>query len=286
MTGWPAPDFSGWLLPADPEQMHLLDAIGQIAVLLLVGLTGAERDLASMRRRGRTALQISLSGLLIPLGLGIAVGYPLAHVLAPDRSDTTVFALFLGVAMCVSAIPVVAETLMDMNLIHRDVGQLTLLAGVIDDAFGWFMLSIVSATAVGGLGADDIALTLVRMLIVLLVAVVIGRPLVRTALRLSSGSAERTVAVVTALILLAAAGTRSPKLEAVFGAFVCGTLIGSSKEFTAAVRVSREADSGGSGGSAESPRKPGAPPRPTCTSLAGRSESGVNWFGSLPVARF
>jgi Kef-type K+ transport system membrane component KefB len=65
------------------------------------------------------------------------------------------------------------------------------------------------------------------------VAVVIGRPLVRTALRLSSGSAERTVAVVTALILLAAAGTQSLKLEAVFGAFVCGTLIGSSKEFTA-----------------------------------------------------
>ncbi|MBU3863217.1 cation:proton antiporter [Streptomyces sp. 4503] len=234
LMGWLAPDISGWLLPADPEQMHLLDAVGQIAVLLLVGLTGAEMDLASMRRRGRAALQISLSGLLIPLGLGVAVGYPLAHVLAPDRSDTTVFALFLGVAMCVSAIPVIAKTLMDMNLIHRNVGQLTLMAGVIDDAFGWFMLSIVSAMAVGGLGADDIALTLVRMLIVLLVAVVIGRPLVRTALRLSSGSAEQTVAVVTALILLAAAGTQSLKLEAVFGAFVCGTLIGSSKEFTAA----------------------------------------------------
>lgn len=233
LMGWMAPDLSGWLLPADPAQLHLLDAVGQIAVLLLVGLTGAEMDLGLMRRRGRTALRISLSGLIIPLGLGIAIGYPLAQVLSPGRSGTTVFALFLGVAMCVSAIPVIAKTLMDMNLIHRNVGQLTLMAGMIDDAFGWFLLSIVSAMAVGGLGTDDIALTLMRMLLVLLLAVVVGRPLVRTAMRLNAGSQERIVAIFTVLVLLAAAGTQSLELEAVFGAFVCGILIGSAKEFTA-----------------------------------------------------
>ncbi|WP_326695966.1 cation:proton antiporter [Streptomyces sp. NBC_01754] len=233
LLGWAAPDLSAWLLPADPAQMHMLDAVGQIAVLLLVGLTGTEMDLGLMRRRRRTALRISLSGLLIPLALGIAAGFPLARLLSPGRSDPTVFALFLGVAMCVSAIPVIAKTLMDMNLIHRNVSQLALMAGMIDDAFGWFMLSIVSAMAVGGLGADDIALTLLRMLLVLLVAVVIGRPLIRTALRSGAGSRERVVAIVVVLVLLAGSGTQALGLEAVFGAFVCGILIGSTKEFTA-----------------------------------------------------
>lgn len=233
LFGWLAPDAAGWLMPSDPGQAHMLDAVGQFAVLLLVGLTGMEMDLGTVRRRGRTALKVSLSGLLIPLGLGITVGYPLARLLYSGKADTTVFALFLGVAMCVSAIPVIAKTLMDMNLIHRNVGQLTLMAGMIDDAFGWFLLSVVSAMAIGGLTTGKVVIALVSLLLVVLVAVVIGRPVVRAALRLSNGSEGRTVAIVSALILLAAAGTQSLGLEAVFGAFVCGTLIGSSREFVA-----------------------------------------------------
>nr|ADK54826.1 antiporter [uncultured soil bacterium] len=234
LFGWLAPEAAAWLLPSSPEQTHLLDAVGQIAVLLLVGLTGIELDFALVRRRGRTALRVSLSGLIIPLALGIALGYPLAKILYTGTADTTVFALFLGVAMCVSALPVIAKTLMDMNLIHRNVGQLTLVAGVVDDAFGWFMLSVVSAMAVGGLTTGKVAIALVSLLLVVLVAVVVGRPVVRAALRLSNGSEERTVAMAAAMILLAAAGTQALGLEAIFGAFVCGALIGTSGEFARA----------------------------------------------------
>ncbi|MFC6021571.1 cation:proton antiporter [Plantactinospora solaniradicis] len=233
LFGWLAPGISGWLLPAQADQAHMLDAVGQIAVLLLVGLTGIELDLSMLRRRGGTALRVSISGLVIPLAFGIALGYPLASLLAVN-SDATVFALFLGVAMCVSAIPVIAKTLMDMNLMHRDVGQLTLVAGMVDDAFGWFMLSVVSAMAVGGLTAGGVTLALVYLILVVVVAVLVGRPVVRLALRLSSGSEEQTVAAAAAMILLAAAGTHSLGLEAVFGAFVCGILIGSSGEFARA----------------------------------------------------
>src|SRR5262249_34390983 len=101
LFGWLAPGLSRWLLPARPEQVHLLDGFGQIAVLLLVGLTGIEMDLAMVRRRGLTALRVSLSGLLIPLAFGVALGFPLAALLDTGRGDRRVFALFLGVAMCV-----------------------------------------------------------------------------------------------------------------------------------------------------------------------------------------
>ena len=228
LLGWTAPGFAGWLLPARPDQTHLLDAVGQIAVVLLVGLTGMEMDLAMVRRRGATAARVSLAGLLIPFALGLLLGYPLARLLDTKPGDTQVFVLFLGVAMCVSAIPVIAKTLMDMRLIHRNVGQLTLAAGMIDDAFGWFMLSVVSAMAAGGMGAGKVVTALGSLLLVVVVALVVGRPAVRLALRLSEGSDERTVAAAAAMILLSGAATQALGLEAVFGAFVCGTLIGSS----------------------------------------------------------
>lgn len=229
LLGWLTPDLSSWLFPAVPDQAHLLDAVGQIGVLLLVGLTGVEMDMGMIRRRGATAARISVAGLVIPLGLGIGLGYPLAALLDIE-GDTAVFALFLGVAMCVSAIPVIAKTLMDMRLMHRNVAQLTLASGMVDDAVGWFLLSIVSALAIGGLTGAKVALALAYLVLVVLLAVLVGRPLVRTVLRLSRGSAEQTAAIAAVLILLAAAGTQALGLEAVFGAFLCGMLIGSGGE--------------------------------------------------------
>ncbi|MGW2230487.1 cation:proton antiporter [Streptomyces formicae] len=241
LFGWLAPGVTAWLLPADPAQVHLLDAVGQLAVLLLVGLTGIEMDLRMIRRRGATALRVSLAGLLVPLALGIGLGHPLAGMLGIGASDRQMFALFLGVAMCVSAIPVIAKTLMDMNLMHRDVGQLTLAAGMIDDTFGWLMLSVVSAMTVGGLSAGVFGHAIGSLLLVLVLAVLLGRPLVRRALRLCKGSEERTVSAAAAMIVLAAAGTQALGLEAVFGAYLCGMLIGSSGEFdrsrTASLRM-------------------------------------------------
>jgi Kef-type K+ transport system membrane component KefB len=137
------------------------------------------------------------------------------------------------VAMCVSAIPVIAKTLMDMNLMHRNVGQLTLAAGMVDDAFGWFMLSVVSAMAVSA-PAGDVTLALAYPLVVVALALVVGRPIVRFALRVSNGTQERTVATAAAMILLAGAATQALGLEAVFGAFVCGCLIGTSGSFARA----------------------------------------------------
>jgi Kef-type K+ transport system membrane component KefB len=225
-----APDLARWLIPRQPEQVHLLDGIGQVGVLLLVGITGIEMDLALIRRRGSTALRVSIAGLVIPLGLGIATGYLLPHTLGSGTSSRAVFALFLGVAMCVSAIPVIAKTLMDMNLLHRNVGQLTLAAGTIDDAFGWFMLSVVSAMATGGVTTGKITVSLLYLIGVVLFAALVGRPVVRAVLKLCNRSTESgpLITAVVVMVLLGAAGTQALGLEAVFGGFVAGVLIGSS----------------------------------------------------------
>ncbi|WP_460624876.1 cation:proton antiporter [Kitasatospora kifunensis] len=226
------PGLSNWLLPHQPEQMHLLDAVGQLGVLLLVGVTGAELKFGLVKRRGLTALRVSGAGLILPLGLGIATGFLLPRSFVPSGTHQTVFALFLGVAMCVSAIPVIAKTLLDMKLLHRDIGQLILSAGVVDDLAGWFLLSVVSAMAASGLTAGVVATSVLYPVAMVVFAFLIGRPVVGWALRLAkrSESAAPTIATAVVLVLLSAAASQAMKLEAIFGAFVCGVLIGTSGE--------------------------------------------------------
>lgn len=228
LLGHAAPAVHDWLFPADPAQMHLLDAVAQIGVLLLVGVAGIELDTRIVRRRGTTAVRVSLGGLLIPIGLGILIGYLAPAVLVPDTTERPVFALFLAVAMCVTAIPVIAKTLADMKLIHRDVGQLIMTSGMVDDAVGWFLLSVVSAMATVGVRANQVALSLLLLVAFVVAAMVVGRPLVRGALRLASRSTETGPTIVTAVIIVLAGAsiTQSLHMEAVFGAFVAGILVG------------------------------------------------------------
>lgn len=228
-----SPGLSNWLLPHDVAQFHLLDAAGQIGVLLLVGLTGISMDLSLARRYGTTAARVSVAGIAIPLSLGVLTGLALPASLVPDGADRGTFVLFLGVAMGVSAIPVLAKTLMDMNLLQRDIGQLTLSAVLIDDIVGWLLLSVVSAMATTGVRAGEVALSFGYLGLVIACAVV-AYPLVGRTLRLADASDRRaggsgtTIAIVTTLILLGSAATQALKLEAVFGALVVGMVIGRS----------------------------------------------------------
>jgi Kef-type K+ transport system membrane component KefB len=227
LLGTLAPHFSGWLLPHQSEQTHLLDAVGQIGVLLLVGITGTEMDFKLVKRRGTTAVRISLAGLIIPFGLGIGAGFVLPATLHSGHHGTTVFALFLGVAMCVSAIPVIAKTMIDMNLLHRNIGQLTLAAGVIDDVIGWFLLSLISAIATVGFTTRTITLTTFYIVLTLGVAALPARLLFRKVLRAAGRSKDPapTIAVVSVAIMLSAAATQAMGFEGVFGAFVCGAAL-------------------------------------------------------------
>jgi Kef-type K+ transport system membrane component KefB len=224
------PVASAWLLPHDPIQQHLLDAVGQLGVLLLVGITGIHIDLRLMRRNGATTVRVSTGGLLIPLGLGIGLGFLLPGALIPTSTERPVFALFLGVAMCVSALPVIAKALLEMRLLHRKIGQLIVSAAAVDDIVGWFMLSIVSAAAATGLRAGQVGWSLVSIVVIVVLAASVGRPAIGVTMRLAARSAEPgvSVAAVVVLLMLGAAGTHALGMEPILGALLGGILIGSS----------------------------------------------------------
>jgi Kef-type K+ transport system membrane component KefB len=228
-----APGFAAWLIPQRADQFHLLDAVGQVSVVLLVGITGVQIDLGLVRRRGATAARVSIASLVIPLGLGVAAGLLVPAAIANARGGRPVFAFALGVALCVSALPVIAKILTDMDLLHRNVGQLTIAAGVVDDVIGWLLLSIVSAVATTGIDPGRIGLSVAYMAGMLVFAALIGRPVVSALLRLAARAPGPglTTAVVVAMLLLSGAAMQALGFEAVLGSFICGILIGSSDAF-------------------------------------------------------
>ena len=230
VLGHAAPGVWSWLLPNDPGQFHLLDAVGQLGVLLLVGVAGMHIDLGLMRRNKLAVASVGSGALLIPLGLGIAAGFVLPATLLAGGTRPT-FALFLGVAMCVSAIPVIAKTLLEMKLLHRDVGQLIINSAAIDDIIGWFLLAIVAAMATSGTGSGALGHAAIALVVIIAVTIA-ARPLVRGAMHVAGRSSEPgvTVAVATILVLLASAGSQALGVEAILGAFLCGILIGSARE--------------------------------------------------------
>ncbi len=223
LLGHLAPGFSEWLLPHDPARFHLLDAFGQIGVILMVGVTGLQMDLGLVRKRGATAVRVSVPGIVVPLGLGIGLAFLLPDSLLGRVSDRSTFALFVGVAMGVSAIPVIAKTLIELGLLHRNIGQLTLCAVTVDDIVGWLLLSVVSAMATVGVSGGQILHSVANLVVVVVLALVLRRVAKAAGPRLVNGAAGSSVlALLVAALLLAAAGTQALGLEAVFGAFLCG----------------------------------------------------------------
>lgn len=231
VIGHLAPGVSAWLLPRDPAQMHLIDAVGQVGVLLLVGITGINIDMKLLRRRAGTAMWVSASALLLPLASGVAIGFVLPAELVAAGTDRTAFAAFVGVAMCVSAIPVIAKTLLEMRLLHRDIGQMIISTATVDDIVGWMLLSVVSAMATVGVRTGQVLLSLGYLVAVVLFCLFVARPLVGSLLRLSVRAKEPgvTVTVAVLVVLGLAAGTQALRMEAIFGALLGGMLVGSSK---------------------------------------------------------
>jgi Kef-type K+ transport system membrane component KefB len=187
-------------------------------------------DTGLARRQGRAAATIGLGGLILPLGFGIAVGLVLPASMHGDGINTGVFALFMGVAIAVSAIPVIAKVLLEMNLMHRNVGQLVMSAATLDDVIGWTLLSVISGMATVGLTTGKVLWSIGAVVLVIVVTFAIGRPLTILAMRAANRSKEEGVhiGVLVLLVLLFSVGTHAVGLEPVVGAFFCGLMVSST----------------------------------------------------------
>jgi Kef-type K+ transport system membrane component KefB len=235
------PDLFAYLFPATGPVTLAYQTVITVAVVLLLLIAGLEIDLSVLWRQGRAALLVSFLGTVVPfaVGVGVAHAFPQFWGIEPG-ADLLTFSLFFGTALSISALPVIAKILMDMNLFKTDVGMLIMGAAMFSDLVGWIVFSIVlgmmntapGAEAApsdhGGLGIGaTIGLTLALVAFML----TLGRGLVHRTLpwiqsRLSWPGGVLGYTLV--LTFVGAAATEAIGIHAIFGAFLVGIAVGDS----------------------------------------------------------
>lgn len=227
------PGLQALVFPVEATQAYLLEVFSWLGVILLLMLTGLETDLPMMRRQGRAASWSVALGVLVPFALGVGVGFVVPDRLLVNPESRLVLALFLGTALSVSSVPVVARILAEMGVLKRSLGQLILTSALGHDTIGWLMLALVAGLAShGAVDMGNLLRTLLGTLGFLLVSFTVGRRVVYGGLRrLARSGQDPEGAVLTAMIVvtLCSAGvTHVVGVHAVLGAFVAGVILGGS----------------------------------------------------------
>ncbi|MBW3664368.1 MAG: cation:proton antiporter [Actinobacteria bacterium] len=233
ILGTIAPGVFEFLVPADPAQFHLLEVVSFLGVLMLLVVTGLETDVGLILRKGRSAAAISLGGIVVPFVTGFALGQLLPESFLVDAEKRLVFSLFIATAMSISAIPVIAKVLIEMNVVRRDIGQITLAAGMIDDTIGWILLSVVAGLArSGAVDLPAVMQSVLSVVVVVGLAFTAGRKLVPMLFRAVDNRIPGDKGRISLLMILAlgfGSVTHALGIEAVLGAFLAGILVGQVK---------------------------------------------------------
>ena len=224
------------LFPPSADQRSMIDAVGQLGVLMLLLLTGMETDLSVVAKIRRPAITVSFFGIAIPFSLGFLLGELLPDTLLPNPSERLITALFCGVALSISSVKIVAMVVREMNFTHRRVGEVLLAASIVDDTVGWIILAAILGLAQRGrVDARTIVQILLATLAFLALSFTLGQRAVSFVIRIVNDHLKSELAVISAILIimgLFALATNAMGVHTVLGAFVAGMLVGRSPILT------------------------------------------------------
>ncbi len=241
LLGRLAPQAYAWLFET-PKPKTMLSAYTTVAVVLLLVVAGLEVDLSVVRRRARSAAYASALGILVPLAGGIILGWVLPDNLLVRPDQRVLFTLFLGVALSISALPVIAKTLLDLGLFKTDLGLVVMSSATIDDVVGWLAFSILLGPMRGGsVELRPIAISVALTVGFVVLSLTVGRRVLdRLIGRIEDehkAAPERVLSLVILAALLGGAMTQALGIHAVFGAFIVGITVGESPRLKERTRV-------------------------------------------------
>ncbi|KAL2390651.1 K+ homeostasis protein Kha1 [Blastomyces gilchristii SLH14081] len=223
------PGFRDAIFPE--ESIPNLNLVANLGLVLYLFMIGVETNMRSMLSNWRVAVSVSAAGMILPFGLGCAIAYGLYNefrgdpALAPINFGT--YMLFIGIAMAITAFPVLCRILTELELLNTTVGEIVLSAGVGNDVVGWILLALCVAlvNASTGLTALWVLLTCVAFVLFLTFAV---RPVFIWYLKrtgsLHNGPDQSVVALTLLLALGAAFFTQVIGVHAIFGGFLVGLI--------------------------------------------------------------
>src|SRR5580693_1043300 len=223
------------LFPATGPMPIVLDTVTTLGVVFFLLTAGLEIDLRSIFRQGKAALLVSIFGVAFPFAAGFlaAEAFP-EYMGAVSGADTLIFSLFVGTALSISALPVIAKILMDLNLLRTEMGTVIISSAMFDDLVGWilfsFVLGMMHPTG-GGSVSDGVKHTVVLVVLFVGLTLTLGRWLIDKILPVLQAHTTWPGGVLGFIFTLTMAGaafTEYAGIHAVFGAFIIGIVIGES----------------------------------------------------------
>lgn len=223
LLGHIAPAAMAFILPATVAP--LLGVIAQLGVILYMFLVGLELNAELLRSRAHATVAISHASIVVPFLLGTVLAVWLYPRLAPGGVPFTSFALFMGVAMAITAFPVLARILTDRRMEKTELGVVALSCAAADDVTAWCLLA--SMVGLAKAEAGEAVRTVLFALVYIVVMFTVVRPVAIR--RLSTVREERlsptAVSWVLVALLLSALTTEAIGIHAIFGAFLLGAII-------------------------------------------------------------
>ncbi len=231
------PDLEILLFPMRGNTLITMEGLTMIAKILLLLVAGIEINLSSVWKQRKTAFIVSALGIMIPFGLGFTASQLFSPFFGLEYgTDRFTFSLFLGTALSISALPVIAKTLMDMNLHKSDMGMLVMSSAALNDLVGWIIFSVVFSLMAGSLHTGW---SLYQTILLTTLFTILMLTVVRWAFHRILPWLERItvwpggiLGFVLALTMIGAAATEWIGVHAVFGAFLVGIAAGDSRHLT------------------------------------------------------
>ena len=230
------PEAQRAVFAASPQQQSMIDAVSQLGILMLLLLTGMETDLKLVKKARRAAISTSAAGIVVPFACGFALGELLPAAMLPRPDQRIITSLFLGTALSIASVKIVAMVVREMGFMRRNVGMALIASAIIDDTAGWVIVAITSGLAVHGqVDALAVGQSVLGTAIFLAASFTLGRRLVFSIIRWTNDNFVSEVPVVTAILVIMgtmALTTHLIGVHTVLGAFVAGILVGESPILT------------------------------------------------------
>ncbi len=217
-----APTAAGMLFPQ--SSMASFEILSTVGLILFLFLIGTEVNIEHLYHQRATAAFSSLTSILVPFAMGALLAHSLRTRFAPQGIGSGPFVLFLGIAMSITAFPVLARILEERGIQRSELGTTAIMCAAVDDVVAWILLALALALIGAGGGSLSLPVRLIGLAIYLCMMIGVVRPIAAYLLRLRRRQdlSLELLGVVIAFAFCSAAATDALGVHPLFGAFLAG----------------------------------------------------------------
>ncbi|MES1181781.1 MAG: cation:proton antiporter [Flavobacterium sp.] len=204
-----------------------LQFLSQVGLMLFMFVIGMELDISLIRKQAQEAVIISHASIVIPYTLGMTLALYLFKQFAPPNISFSSFALFMGIAMSITAFPVLARIIQERNLTRTKLGAMAITCAAADDVTAWCILAALIAIVKAGSSVSTL-FTLGLVISYLLIMLFVIQPLIKKLGAIYNRNevvSKPMMAIVFMILLLSAYSTEVIGIHALFGAFLAGVIM-------------------------------------------------------------